>query len=136
MSDADMNPASADPRSAYTPVGSDAYLASPLTRGPWHPDHQHAGPPTALVCRAVEQAAAAQGYTHVSRLTANLLRPVPIGELTIEVAPDYDETPVVAHMKGREIHIEVDLGLGRGKSTVWTCDLTHGYIDINADYRS
>ena len=48
-----MNPASADPRSAYTPVGSDAYLASPLTRGPWHPDHQHAGPPTALVCRAV-----------------------------------------------------------------------------------
>ena len=53
-----------------------------------------------------------------------------------EVAPDYDETPVVAHMKGREIHIEVDLGLGRGKSTVWTCDLTHGYIDINGSYRS
>lgn len=53
-----------------------------------------------------------------------------------EVAPDYDETPVVAHMKGREIHIEVDLGLGRGKATVWTCDLTHGYIDINGSYRS
>jgi glutamate N-acetyltransferase/amino-acid N-acetyltransferase len=52
------------------------------------------------------------------------------------VVPDYDETPVVAHMKGREIRIEVDLGLGRGRATVWTCDLTHGYIDINGSYRS
>ncbi|MGH6720261.1 MAG: bifunctional glutamate N-acetyltransferase/amino-acid acetyltransferase ArgJ [Alphaproteobacteria bacterium] len=48
----------------------------------------------------------------------------------------YDETPVTAHMKGREIAVEVDLGLGRGTATVWTCDLTHGYIDINAAYRS
>lgn len=48
----------------------------------------------------------------------------------------YDEAPVAAHMKGREILIEVDIGIGRGKATVWTCDLTHGYIDINADYRS
>jgi glutamate N-acetyltransferase/amino-acid N-acetyltransferase len=39
-------------------------------------------------------------------------------------------------MAGREIAIRVDLGLGSGKSTVWTCDLTHGYISINADYRS
>ena len=39
-------------------------------------------------------------------------------------------------MKGREIDIGVDLGLGRGKATVWTCDLTHGYIDINGGYRS
>ncbi|WP_114376851.1 bifunctional glutamate N-acetyltransferase/amino-acid acetyltransferase ArgJ [Elioraea thermophila] len=52
------------------------------------------------------------------------------------VVPDYDETPVVAHMKGREIAIAVDLGLGRGRATVWTCDLTHGYIDINGSYRS
>lgn len=52
------------------------------------------------------------------------------------VVDGYDEKPVAEHMKGREIHIEVDLGLGRGKATVWTCDLTHGYIDINADYRS
>jgi glutamate N-acetyltransferase/amino-acid N-acetyltransferase len=52
------------------------------------------------------------------------------------VVPGYDEAPVVAHMKGREVHIAVDLGLGRGKSTVWTCDLTHGYIDINGSYRS
>jgi len=50
--------------------------------------------------------------------------------------PGYDETPVAAHMKGRDILIEVDIGVGRGRATVWTCDLTHGYIDINADYRS
>jgi len=50
--------------------------------------------------------------------------------------PDYDEAPVAAHMKGQEIAIEVDVGVGRGRATVWTCDLTHGYIEINADYRS
>lgn len=50
--------------------------------------------------------------------------------------PDYDEAPVAEYMKSREITIGVDLGIGRGKATVWTCDLTHGYIDINASYRS
>jgi glutamate N-acetyltransferase/amino-acid N-acetyltransferase len=49
---------------------------------------------------------------------------------------DYDEKPVAAHLKGREIDIQVDLGLGEGRAIVWTCDLTHGYIAINADYRS
>jgi len=48
----------------------------------------------------------------------------------------YDEAPVAAHLKGQEIAIGVDLGLGEGRATVWTCDLTHGYISINADYRS
>lgn len=52
------------------------------------------------------------------------------------VVPGYDETPVVAHMKGREVEITVDIGLGKGKATAWTCDLTHGYIDINGSYRS
>jgi glutamate N-acetyltransferase/amino-acid N-acetyltransferase len=52
------------------------------------------------------------------------------------VVPGYDETPVVNHMKGREIEITVDVGVGHGQATVWTCDLTHGYIDINAHYRS
>ncbi len=47
------------------------------------------------------------------------------------VVEGYDETPVVAHMKGHEIEVAIDLGLGAGKATVWTCDLTHGYIDIN-----
>ena len=48
----------------------------------------------------------------------------------------YDETPVAAHLAGTEIEIGIDVGVGRGRATVWTCDLTHGYIDINADYRS
>ena len=52
------------------------------------------------------------------------------------VVPGYDETPVVAHMKGLEVEIAIDIGLGRGKATAWTCDLTHGYIDINGSYRS
>jgi glutamate N-acetyltransferase/amino-acid N-acetyltransferase len=52
------------------------------------------------------------------------------------VIPGYDEAPVVAHMKGLEVEIAIDIGLGRGKATAWTCDLTHGYIDINGSYRS
>ena len=49
---------------------------------------------------------------------------------------DYDEAPVAAHLKGQDIRIDVDLGIGEGRATVWTCDLTHGYITINADYRT
>jgi len=50
--------------------------------------------------------------------------------------PGYREGPVAEHMKGHNIHIAVDIGIGAGKATVWTCDLTHGYIDINGSYRS
>jgi glutamate N-acetyltransferase/amino-acid N-acetyltransferase len=50
--------------------------------------------------------------------------------------PGYDEGPVGEHMKGREIRIAVDIGIGSGRATVWTCDLTHGYVDINGSYRS
>ncbi len=49
---------------------------------------------------------------------------------------DYDEAPVARHMAGREILIEVDLGIGSGRAEIWTCDLTHRYIDINGSYRS
>jgi glutamate N-acetyltransferase/amino-acid N-acetyltransferase len=52
------------------------------------------------------------------------------------LVPGYDEAPVARHMAGREILIEIEIGLGRGKATVWTCDLTHRYIDINGSYRS
>tara|TARA_R110000787_G_scaffold156781_7_gene270672 strand:- start:7107 stop:8333 length:1227 start_codon:yes stop_codon:yes gene_type:complete len=60
----------------------------------------------------------------------------------VEVAKDgwrsesYSEEAAAAHMKGDHILIGVEIGLGVGAATVWTCDLTHGYIDINADYRS
>jgi glutamate N-acetyltransferase/amino-acid N-acetyltransferase len=53
-----------------------------------------------------------------------------------QVVPNYDETPVARHIKGTDIVIDIDLGIGRGRATVWTCDLTHGYIDINGSYRS
>ena len=53
-----------------------------------------------------------------------------------QVVEEYDEIPVAQHMKGSSIVIDVDVGVNNGQSTVWTCDLTHGYIDINADYRT
>ena len=51
-------------------------------------------------------------------------------------SPDYSEEAASAYMKNDELLIEVDLGMGRAAQSVWTCDLTHRYIDINADYRS
>jgi glutamate N-acetyltransferase / amino-acid N-acetyltransferase len=52
------------------------------------------------------------------------------------VVPDYDEAPVAAHVGSPTVDIGADIGLGDGRATIWTCDLTHGYISINADYRS
>jgi glutamate N-acetyltransferase / amino-acid N-acetyltransferase len=52
------------------------------------------------------------------------------------VLPSFDEALVDAHLKGQEILISVELGMGSYKQRVWTCDLTHGYIDINGSYRS
>ena len=49
---------------------------------------------------------------------------------------DYDEAPVARHLQGSDVGIAIDIGLGEGRATVWTCDLTAGYIAINADYRS
>ncbi len=53
-----------------------------------------------------------------------------------ERAPGYSEAAATKAVSGREVHISVDLGLGKGAARVWTCDLTHGYIDINASYRT
>ena len=52
------------------------------------------------------------------------------------VAKSYSEELGAAYMKRDKIVISVELGVGKGSATVWTCDLTHGYITINADYRS
>jgi len=73
---------------AYEPLGDDTFRASALTGGPWSPEHQHAGPPSALIARAIERAAAPHGLTHLGRLTVNLLRPLPIGDCRIEVKAD------------------------------------------------
>ena len=63
-----------------------------------------------------------------------------IGGITVldqgRAITSYDHHVLDAHLQGREVAIDIDLGLGSGKATVWTCDLTHGYIDINASYRS
>ncbi|MDX2308620.1 MAG: bifunctional glutamate N-acetyltransferase/amino-acid acetyltransferase ArgJ [Hyphomicrobium sp.] len=53
-----------------------------------------------------------------------------------ERAEEYDEATVAKYMKGREIVIRIDVGVGKSAGTVWTCDLTHEYVSINADYRS
>ncbi len=53
-----------------------------------------------------------------------------------ERAEEYDEKTVAQYMKGREIVIRIDAGVGKSAATVWTCDLTHDYVSINADYRS
>jgi len=53
-----------------------------------------------------------------------------------ERSPEYTEADGDAYMKNDEINIKVDMGLGDGAARVYTCDLTHGYIEINADYRS
>jgi hypothetical protein len=74
---------------AYVDLGAGVFRASALTRGPWHPDHQHAGLPSALICRAIEHVAAKDGLTHLGRLTVNLMRPAPIGECRVEVVTDY-----------------------------------------------
>ena len=52
------------------------------------------------------------------------------------MSPSYSEKACAAYMKRQELTLRVDLGLCGGTATVWTCDLTRGYIDINADYRS
>ena len=65
---------------------------------------------------------------------------VRFGELTAArdgaVSPDYDEAAMSAYMKHAELEVAVDVGVGPGRAVMWTCDLTHGYISINGDYRS
>lgn len=88
--------------SAYVVLADGNYASTNLTRGPWHPDHQHGGPPIALAARCIARAAAALELTHVARLTANLLRPIPIAELAVEVHTDYAGRNV-AHFSARMI---------------------------------
>jgi glutamate N-acetyltransferase/amino-acid N-acetyltransferase len=52
------------------------------------------------------------------------------------ISPTYDEAKMSAYMKQAELEVSVDVGVGRGSATVWTCDLTKQYVAINGDYRS
>jgi hypothetical protein len=94
--------------SAFIALGNGAYRATELTRGPWSPEHQHAGPPIALVAGRVERAAAELDLGHVARLTANLLRPIPIADLTVQVQAEYAGRNVAhfaaqLHAGGKEV---------------------------------
>ena len=84
------NPTNAEPpAAAFWLLDGQNFQSTQLTRGPWNPAHQHAGPPIALVSRAIENAARERGLTHIARLTANLWRPVPIDALSVAVVADY-----------------------------------------------
>ncbi len=85
---------------AYEPIDDDRYRATGYTIGPWDPGHQHAGPPSALIARAVERVAAPQGLTHLGRLTVNLLRPAAVGICRVEVEANYVGRGA-AHYSGR-----------------------------------
>lgn len=106
---------------AFVPAGHDTFRATELTRGPWNPEHQHAGPPIALVARAIERTAAVLDLTHVARLTASLLRPIPIGEVSIEVQTEY---------AGRNVaHLAAQLSAG-GKQVARFTAVAHREADV------
>ncbi len=95
---------------AYEQLSEGHFRASALTGGPWRADHQHAGPPSALISRAVEHAAAPHGLTHIGRLTVNLIRPLPIGDCRIEVGADYIGRSA-GHFSGKLISGDKDIAL-------------------------
>jgi hypothetical protein len=74
---------------AFIPLQNQVFRATDFTRGPWNIQQQHAGPPIALVAHAIQAAADAHGLGHMARLTANLLRPVPIADIEVRVQEDY-----------------------------------------------
>jgi hypothetical protein len=103
-----MANATPSPTEAFTRLGGNLFRASQLTRGPWHPQQQHAGPPIALVSHALEAAAQPHGLLHLARLTANLLRPVPIADIEVSVQEDYvgrnaGHFSAVARFEGKEL---------------------------------
>ncbi len=73
------------PSAFFLPDGDtqDAFFSTELTRGPWNPAHQHGGPPTALLARAIERLAQSTGAGRVARLTVEFLRPIPIARLSV-----------------------------------------------------
>ena len=97
-----------NPESAFVALGNGTYRATELTRGPWNPQHQHAGPPIALVAGAIEREAAKLEFRHIARLTANLLRPVPIADVAVAVQTEYAGRNVAhlaaqLHAEGKEV---------------------------------
>ena len=86
-------------------------------------------------------------WGRIAMAVGKAYQPIEIGMLGIQVGGhevakngarvlNLDEGPINDHLQGSEIAIDVTVGRGQGRATVWTTDLTHGYISINADYRS
>lgn len=71
------------PDSYFVPEG-ERFISTELTRGPWSPDHQHGGPPSALMAREIERVATGGKSMQVARMTVEFLRPIPIAPLSIE----------------------------------------------------
>jgi Thioesterase-like superfamily len=89
---------------AFFHPDGDWLVASELTRGPWDPGFQHAGPPSALLVRAIERAGEPDGF-QVGRITLEILRPVPIGRLRAEarvVRPGRSVELIEATLSGEE----------------------------------
>ena len=82
----------------------------------------------------IGQAAVDEGFDIGDGIAARHMRAEAPPGLGGDVRPR--TAPVAQHIKGSDVVIDIDLGIGRGRATVWTCDLTHGYIDINGSYRS
>lgn len=112
------------PDSFYEPAG-DGFLATELTRGPWDPGAQHAGPPSALLGRAIERVEGGEGF-QIGRIAFEILRPVPIGPVRVEAE-------VVR--PGRSVQmIEASLSTGDGeamKARAWR--LRRREVEIPAD---
>jgi hypothetical protein len=72
-------------RAFYEPLGGGRYLGTESTAGPWSPEHQHAGPPAALLGRALEQIEPREGMPF-ARLSFDILGPVPVGEVEVEAS--------------------------------------------------
>ena len=72
------------PEAFYRDLGHGRYESTPATAGPWSPKSQHGGPPSALLGRAMERSATRQGF-RIARIALELLRPVPVGELQVDV---------------------------------------------------
>jgi hypothetical protein len=92
------------PTAFYEPTGEKSFIATELTRGPWDPGAQHAGPPAALIGREIGRVEGGEGF-QVARVTSEILRPVPIGPVTVEaevVRPGRSVQMIEASLRGED----------------------------------
>ncbi|MEC8424421.1 MAG: acyl-CoA thioesterase domain-containing protein, partial [Myxococcota bacterium] len=106
----------------YVPDGA-GFAATPLTRGPWDVRFQHGGPPSALVCGALARWGTDSERWFLSRLTIELLRPVPLGHVTVSVEPgrlgrSVQRLGATLHVDGRPVMTALGLRIRRADMPV------------------